>query len=86
MLLCSTVINLSFSYKSWSPASSVVIPLFTHVRLRHLLQCILQACGGSIQTSVGSMTDDVLGECALFEEVQVGGERYVSERDGNGLY
>lgn len=34
-----------------------------------------QACGGSIQTSVGSMTDDVLGQCELFEEVQVGGER-----------
>uniref|UniRef100_A0A8C6M332 T-complex protein 1 subunit eta n=1 Tax=Nothobranchius furzeri TaxID=105023 RepID=A0A8C6M332_NOTFU len=38
--------------------------------------CDLQACGGSIQTSVGAMTDDVLGQCELFEEVQVGGERY----------
>uniref|UniRef100_A0A8C9VJ17 T-complex protein 1 subunit eta n=1 Tax=Scleropages formosus TaxID=113540 RepID=A0A8C9VJ17_SCLFO len=36
----------------------------------------VEACGGSIQTSVGSLTDDVLGQCALFEEVQVGGERY----------
>uniref|UniRef100_W5LE64 T-complex protein 1 subunit eta n=1 Tax=Astyanax mexicanus TaxID=7994 RepID=W5LE64_ASTMX len=36
----------------------------------------VEACGGSIQTSVGSLTDDVLGQCELFEEVQVGGERY----------
>uniref|UniRef100_A0A8K9X6U2 T-complex protein 1 subunit eta n=1 Tax=Oncorhynchus mykiss TaxID=8022 RepID=A0A8K9X6U2_ONCMY len=36
----------------------------------------VEACGGSIQTSVGSMTDDVLGRCEVFEEVQVGGERY----------
>ncbi|KAJ8268840.1 hypothetical protein COCON_G00114470 [Conger conger] len=40
------------------------------------LKRTMMACGGSIQTSVGSMTDDVLGRCALFEEVQVGGERY----------
>uniref|UniRef100_A0A665UNZ8 T-complex protein 1 subunit eta n=1 Tax=Echeneis naucrates TaxID=173247 RepID=A0A665UNZ8_ECHNA len=36
----------------------------------------VEACGGSIQTSVGAMTDEVLGQCELFEEVQVGGERY----------
>uniref|UniRef100_A0A667ZWX4 T-complex protein 1 subunit eta n=1 Tax=Myripristis murdjan TaxID=586833 RepID=A0A667ZWX4_9TELE len=36
----------------------------------------VEACGGSIQTSVGNMTDNVLGHCELFEEVQVGGERY----------
>uniref|UniRef100_A0A672MYV0 T-complex protein 1 subunit eta n=1 Tax=Sinocyclocheilus grahami TaxID=75366 RepID=A0A672MYV0_SINGR len=36
----------------------------------------VEACGGSIQTSVGALTDDVLGQCELFEEVQVGGERY----------
>uniref|UniRef100_A0A8D3CG97 T-complex protein 1 subunit eta n=1 Tax=Scophthalmus maximus TaxID=52904 RepID=A0A8D3CG97_SCOMX len=36
----------------------------------------VEACGGSIQTSVGALTDDVLGHCELFEEVQVGGERY----------
>lgn len=39
------------------------------------LSCDLQACGGSIQTSVGALTEDVLGQCELFEEVQVGGER-----------
>ncbi|NP_001088419.1 uncharacterized protein LOC495278 [Xenopus laevis] len=36
----------------------------------------VEACGGSIQTSVNALTDDVLGHCALFEEAQVGGERY----------
>uniref|UniRef100_A0A8C8DEP3 T-complex protein 1 subunit eta n=1 Tax=Oncorhynchus tshawytscha TaxID=74940 RepID=A0A8C8DEP3_ONCTS len=38
------------------------------------LKRTMMACGGSIQTSVGSMTDDVLGRCEVFEEVQVGGE------------
>lgn len=36
----------------------------------------MKACGGAIQTSVNSMTDDVLGKCELFEENQIGGERY----------
>jgi len=36
----------------------------------------MKACGGSIQTSVQSMTDDVLGRCEEFEEEQVGGERF----------
>ncbi|XP_044133141.1 T-complex protein 1 subunit eta [Bufo gargarizans] len=40
------------------------------------LKRTMMACGGSIQTSVNALTDDVLGRCALFEEVQVGGERY----------
>uniref|UniRef100_H2S510 T-complex protein 1 subunit eta n=1 Tax=Takifugu rubripes TaxID=31033 RepID=H2S510_TAKRU len=40
------------------------------------LKRTMMACGGSIQTSVGAMTDDVLGQCEVFEEVQVGGERY----------
>ncbi|XP_023693913.2 T-complex protein 1 subunit eta [Paramormyrops kingsleyae] len=40
------------------------------------LKRTMMACGGSIQTSVGSMSDDVLGQCGLFEEVQIGGERY----------
>ncbi|KAK5608419.1 T-complex protein 1 subunit eta [Crenichthys baileyi] len=39
------------------------------------LKRTMMACGGSIQTSVGALTDDVLGQCELFEEVQVGGER-----------
>lgn len=37
--------------------------------------CYSQACGGSIQTSVGALTNDVLGQCAMFDETQVGGER-----------
>merc|ERR1719187_1742766 len=36
----------------------------------------MKACGGSIQTSIHSLTPDVLGTCADFEEVQIGGERY----------
>ncbi|OCT99116.1 uncharacterized protein LOC495278 isoform X1 [Xenopus laevis] len=40
------------------------------------LKRTMMACGGSIQTSVNALTDDVLGHCALFEEAQVGGERY----------
>ena len=35
----------------------------------------LQACGGSIQTSVNALSDDVLGRCELFEEIQIGGDR-----------
>lgn len=37
----------------------------------------MKACGGAIQTSVNSMTDDILGRCELFEEKQIGGERFV---------
>ncbi|XP_046850862.1 T-complex protein 1 subunit eta-like [Xenia sp. Carnegie-2017] len=40
------------------------------------LKRTMKACGGSIQTSANSLTSDVLGTCELFEEVQVGGERY----------
>eukprot|EP00047_Mylnosiga_fluctuans_P001740 m.221712 g.221712 ORF g.221712 m.221712 type:complete len:568 (+) comp10637_c0_seq1:62-1765(+) len=40
------------------------------------LQRTMKACGGAIQTSVNNMTPDTLGECALFEEKQVGAERY----------
>jgi len=36
----------------------------------------MKACGGSIQTSVQQLTQDVLGSCSDFEEVQIGGERY----------
>lgn len=40
------------------------------------LKRTMQACGGSIQTSVQSLTNDVLGTCELFEEEQIGGERF----------
>ena len=41
------------------------------------LKRTMKACGGAIQTSVNNMTDGVLGRCELFEEQQIGGERYV---------
>lgn len=41
------------------------------------LKRTMKACGGAIQTSVNSMTDNVLGRCELFEEEQIGGERYM---------
>jgi len=40
------------------------------------LKRTMKACGGSIQTTASSLTDDVLGVCATFDEVQVGGERF----------
>uniref|UniRef100_H2Z7T7 T-complex protein 1 subunit eta n=1 Tax=Ciona savignyi TaxID=51511 RepID=H2Z7T7_CIOSA len=40
------------------------------------LKRTMMACGGSIQTSVQHLTDDVLGTCEVFEEEQVGGERF----------
>lgn len=40
------------------------------------LRRTMKACGGAIQTSVNSMTDDVLGRCERFEERKVGGERF----------
>ena len=41
------------------------------------LRRTMKACGGSIQTTVQSLTPDVLGTCDNFEEVQIGGERWV---------
>ncbi|OXB63005.1 hypothetical protein ASZ78_003100 [Callipepla squamata] len=40
------------------------------------LKRTMMACGGSIQTSVNALSDDVLGRCELFEETQIGGDRY----------
>jgi len=40
------------------------------------LRRTMKACGGAIQTSVNSITEDVLGTCDKFEERKVGGERY----------
>lgn len=39
------------------------------------LKRTMKACGGSIQTSLQNLSDEVLGICDSFEEVQVGGER-----------
>ncbi|XP_052269851.1 T-complex protein 1 subunit eta-like isoform X1 [Dreissena polymorpha] len=40
------------------------------------LRRTMKACGGSIQTSVGNLKNNVLGTCQKFEEIQVGGDRY----------
>ena len=47
------------------------------------LKRTMKACGGAIQTSVNNMTDDVLGRCELFEEQQIGGDRYVHNNIGH---
>ena len=39
------------------------------------LKRTMKACGGAVQTSVESLTEDVLGSCEVFEEQQIGGER-----------
>ena len=39
------------------------------------LKRTMKACGGAVQTSVESLTEDVLGNCEVFEEQQIGGER-----------
>merc|ERR1712179_279270 len=36
----------------------------------------MKACGGSIQTTVHDLDDTTLGTCEVFEEEQVGGERF----------
>ncbi|RWS08529.1 T-complex protein 1 subunit eta-like protein, partial [Dinothrombium tinctorium] len=36
----------------------------------------MKACGGTILTTVGDLVESNLGQCELFEEMQIGGERY----------
>jgi len=36
----------------------------------------MRACGGSILTTAFDLSDSNLGKCELFEEMQIGGERY----------
>ena len=50
------------------------------------LKRTMKACGGAIQTSVNNMTDGVLGRCELFEEQQIGGERYVKKLFGHFVW
>eukprot|EP00181_Compsopogon_caeruleus_P000635 CAMPEP_0184685278 /NCGR_PEP_ID=MMETSP0312-20130426/18332_1 /TAXON_ID=31354 /ORGANISM="Compsopogon coeruleus, Strain SAG 36.94" /LENGTH=566 /DNA_ID=CAMNT_0027139201 /DNA_START=30 /DNA_END=1730 /DNA_ORIENTATION=- len=40
------------------------------------LDRVARALGGSVQTTVSNVTPDVLGYCELFEEMQIGNERY----------
>jgi len=40
------------------------------------LKRTMHACGGAIITTVSGLTESSLGECELFEEKQIGGDRY----------
>jgi len=40
------------------------------------LKRTLKACGGSIQSTCNDLREEVLGKCGLFEEKQVGNERF----------
>lgn len=40
------------------------------------LQRVAKATGAVVQSTVNGLTKDVFGKCGLFEEVQVGAERY----------
>lgn len=40
------------------------------------LQRVIEACGGSVQTSVNNLKPENLGTCELFQEEQIGNERY----------
>ena len=40
------------------------------------LKRTMKACGGAIQSTVENIDTSVLGKCALFEEEQIGGDRY----------
>lgn len=42
---------------------------------------VQQATGAKIQSSVYNLTQDVLGTCGLFEEIQVGSKRYECFKD-----
>jgi T-complex protein 1 subunit eta len=40
------------------------------------LRRVAKATGASVQTSVHNISEHLLGKCALFEEKQVGSQRY----------
>uniref|UniRef100_A0A336LHQ7 T-complex protein 1 subunit eta n=1 Tax=Culicoides sonorensis TaxID=179676 RepID=A0A336LHQ7_CULSO len=40
------------------------------------LKRTMKACGGAVMTTVHDLNDSVLGRCAVFDERQVGGERF----------
>lgn len=70
------------SGSSWSAVAAVFcIPIrdvFCAGRVpEEDLRRTMRACGGAIQTSVSSLTDTALGTCQLFQEEQIGGERWV---------
>jgi len=45
------------------------------------LQRTIKAVGGAMQTSVNGIKPEHLGQCELFEERQIGGERYARSGD-----
>lgn len=40
------------------------------------LKRTMKACGGAVMTTVHDLKDSVLGQCGIFEEIQIGGDRY----------
>lgn len=51
--------------------------IFCAGRVKHAdMERTLKACGGSVQSSTSDLRDEVLGTCGLFEERQVGSERF----------
>lgn len=40
------------------------------------LKRTLKACGGAVMTTVADLEDKVLGHCEVFDEKQIGGERF----------
>lgn len=40
------------------------------------LKRTMKACGGAVMTTAHDLTDSVLGRCEVFEERQIGGERF----------
>lgn len=40
------------------------------------LKRTMKACGGAVMTTVNDLNDSVLGNCAVFQEKQIGGERF----------
>ncbi|KAJ6633311.1 T-complex protein 1 subunit eta [Pseudolycoriella hygida] len=40
------------------------------------LKRTMKACGGAVMTTVNDLKNEVLGHCEIFEEVQIGGERF----------
>jgi T-complex protein 1 subunit eta len=48
------------------------------------LKRVEQATGGQIQTTVFGVTEQVLGKCGKFDEVQIGNERYNLFKDCTG--
>ncbi|XP_037041352.1 T-complex protein 1 subunit eta [Bradysia coprophila] len=40
------------------------------------LKRTMKSCGGAVMTTVNDLKNDVLGNCDIFEEIQIGGDRF----------